>query len=150
MDIQLDSETVIKLLLIVVAAAVVVTKVIDGLKAINAIPDAQAGKWNQALSFVSALAIFILNRVGGNEAIPQAESWGLEIAAVLVTSFSVAILARAIHGLVKWMEEKRKPLIAPVPDTVVTQNITNEAKSGAKPTSSEVTMNVTTAPVDKP
>ncbi len=128
MNIQIDNETIIKVLLIVIAAAVVVTKIIDGLKTINAIPDNQAGKWNQALSFASAIAIFILNRIGGSEAIPQAETWGLEIAAVLVTSFSVAILARAIHGLVKWMEDKRKVALPDAPDTVVTQNVNVKPK----------------------
>lgn len=111
MGIHIDVNDVIKLLVAVIAAAVVVTKLIDGLQKTGAVKDGQAHNWNQVLAFVVALAGFLLKQFGaGDAALIDAQSFGLQIAAALVTGFTIAIAAKALHEVVKWLEGHSKRL----------------------------------------
>jgi hypothetical protein len=104
MTFHIEGSQVIRFLLLVIMAAVLVTKLIDGLQKAGAIKDGTAGHWNQGLAFVVALAGFLLKYLGGDGQIADAQAFGLQLAAVLVTGFSVAVVAKLLHGVVLWLE----------------------------------------------
>lgn len=112
MDIHIDIELVAQVALALIAAAIVVTKLIDALRARGAIAAGRAGEWNQFLSFIGALAVFVLRWIGFEGGIPQAEALGVELSAILVTGFTVAMISKGLHYVVKWMEGRRPVEVA--------------------------------------
>lgn len=105
MDIHISASDVVRLLIAIIAAAVFVTKLIDGLQKAGAVKDNQAHNWNQALGFVIALSGFLLKYLGvGESGALDSQALGLELAGVLITGFSIALVAKLLHELVKWME----------------------------------------------
>lgn len=101
MEVSISLEQFAAALVILIAAAIVVTKLVDGLKAAGAVPEGAAGKVNQGLAFVIALAGFLLRYFGQSGKVAEAETLGLELAAALVSTYVIAFLAYLIHQGVK-------------------------------------------------
>jgi hypothetical protein len=110
-------EFIGKLLLILIAAAIVVSKVIDLGKKTGKIDPENAGEWNQAVSFAVSIILFILKWIGVDGQVPAAEALGAEIAAILVTTYSVAAVAKLVHKLVNWLEGRKRIDVSPKADT---------------------------------
>lgn len=91
------AETALIIIAGILTGAIFVTKLLDALKPVLPEYDGAIGTFNQIISFVIALAGFVLKYFGQGFRAESAEALGLDLAATLISTYLIAFLAWFIH-----------------------------------------------------
>lgn len=101
---EITTNNIISVIVWIVALAIVVRFTVEALKAQAALSEQNAGKINQAVSFVAAIGLFVLQHFGFAEEAVRAETLGNDLAIALITWPVLFVLAFLIHKVTKIVE----------------------------------------------